>query len=181
MKKLNALTLALTLTFPLSGLAIQNGMALSYGTGLGNFSQPQNINGFNLAYLMQPDSWKWGHFSLSMNFSYGYWKTTENPAHETISTYGIAPVLRWTFLNNDIATPFLQASVGGAIMSSQYIDNRNLGSTVLFQDQGGIGLAFGAKQTIFATLQAMHYSNAGLASNNGGMTIPLLFTIGGLF
>ena len=181
MKKIKHLICALICIFPLSGMAMQNGLALSYGTSLGSFAQPSDLNGGNIAYLLQPDAWKWGDFSLSMNFSYGYWKTTENPAHQTISIYSIAPVLRWSFFNNRIATPFLQASVGGAAMSSTEIGNRNLGSSILFQDQGGIGLAFGPKQTIFATVQAMHYSNAGLSSNNGGMTIPLLFTMGGLF
>ncbi len=181
MKKLTAITLASLCALPLSGLAMQNGLAVSYGSGFDNNGDPSGIDGFNLAYLLQPSSWQWGHFKVLMNFSYGYWKTTNYPNNQSISTYGVAPVLRWYFFNNATATPFLQASVGVAALSNSYFGNRNLGSSMLFQDQGGIGLAFGPNKDYFATLQALHYSNASLSSENSGFTVPFVFTVGALF
>jgi hypothetical protein len=169
------------LFFPLSGMALQNSIALSYGSDLGSLGEPSGVMGGNIAYLLQPDSWQWGHFSLGLNFSYGFWKTTDYADHQTISTYAIAPVLRWYFLNNSMATPFLQGSVGGAVLSSQYFGDRNLGTSILFQDQGGIGLAFGASKDVFATMEAIHYSNCGMNDQNGGLTVPLFLTVGTRF
>ena len=177
----NIAFLSLALSLPLPALAWQNGLALSYGTDPGTLAQPTGLNGGGLTYILQPDSWKWGQLNLSMNLSYGFWKTTDFSEHQSISIYALAPTLRWSFLQNATATPFLEGSIGGAILSSEYIADRNLGSSVLFQYMGGFGVAFGPQQKLFASLEVAHYSNAGLCENNSGMTIPLLFSIGGVF
>lgn len=175
------LILSLLAVLPLSAKAFQSGAAVSYGTGFGSLSDPDGLNGLNLAYLLQPDSWEWGNVDLSLNLSYGYWKTTDYAHYQTLSTYGLAPVLRWYFFNNATATPFLQGSIGAAVLSNNYFGDRALGSNVLFQDQGGIGLAFGADKEMFTSLQMLHYSNAGLAKQNSGFTAPCFITLGAYF
>ncbi len=166
---------------PLCSMAMQNGVAVSYGTGFGTLSDPQGVGGFNLAYQVQPDSWVWGGLNLWLNFSYGYWKTTDYPEHQTINTFAVAPILRWYFCNNATATPFIQGSIGATDLSQHYFGNRNLGSHFAFQDQGGVGFAFGAKKEVYLSLEMLHYSNAGLASQNSGFTVPALLTVGAWF
>ncbi len=163
---------------PLSAMAIQNGIAVSYGTHAFGSNLPNGINGFNLAYTMQPDSWQWGNFSLLMNFSYGHWSTNDYSANSVLNTYAVAPVVRWYFANNNIATPFVTGSVGASYLSSTQIGDRDLGIHFAFQDQVGLGLAYGQSKQFYTTLQFLHYSNAGIAAQNGGMTLPLYFTVG---
>ena len=113
-----------------------------------------------------------------MNFSVGHWITNDYTTDSSINSYAIAPVARWLFMQSANMTPFLQASIGGAYMSSQQFGGRNLGSRLLFQDQIGAGLVFGAKRNLYATLQFLHYSNAHLAKPNDGITVPIFFTVG---
>lgn len=181
MKNIKKLSLALLCVLPLSGMALQNGVALSYGNLLSSSSSsPNGIHGFNVAYTMQPDSWSWynNNLALSLNFSYGYWKTTDYSSNQSLSTFAAAPTLRWYFLSNPNVTPFLQGSVGPAYLTNTYIGNRNLGSSLEFQDILGIGAAFGAQRNFYAALDYMHYSNAGLSSSNDGMDVPLMITVG---
>ncbi len=182
MKKIYSLLLASSVgLFPLTGMALQNGLSLSYGTDAGSLGEPSGIMGGGINYLMQPDSWQWGHFSLGFNFSYGFWKTTDYPDYQTLSIYAVAPEIRWSFLNNAVATPFLVGSFGGAVLSADNFGDRQLGSQVLFQSRGGFGFTFGSQQKIYASLEVMHYSDASITKNNGGVTIPLLFSVGALF
>jgi hypothetical protein len=180
MKNIRKLSLALLCLLPLSGMAIQNGAALSYGTGFGSASDPNGINGFNIAYTMQPDSWQWlnGDLNVFLNFSYGYWHTNDYSSNQSISTFAAAPVIRWYFLNNPTATPFLQGSVGPTYLSKTYFGDRNLGIHFAFEDMAGFGFAFGAQKKVYATLQIVHYSNAGMSDPNSGFTVPFLFTVG---
>lgn len=179
MSRLKKVALLIGLMLPFSGYAMQSGLALSYGGDLlGLNAAPSNTSGFNIAYTLQPDSWVWGDFSVLFNMSYGHWKTTSTPTHQNMNTYAAAPVVRWTFMKNAIATPFLQASVGLSVMSSSYFGNRRLGSTLLFQDMGGIGLAYGTSRKLYTTIQVLHYSNGSISSHNSGMTLPVLLTLG---
>lgn len=68
--------------------------------------------------------------------------------------------------------------MGGAYLSNSYFGGRNLGSTLEFQDMGGVGLAFGAKKQFYLTVQSLHYSNANISSHNSGFSVPCLMTIG---
>lgn len=171
--------LTLLMVVPMLGLALQQGVAISYGNDWLYQSNPKDVQGFNIAYTLQPDSWVWRSFTLGFNFSYGYWHTGQADVPNTsISTFGIAPVLKWYFLQNSKVTPFLQASVGGAWLTNSYFGGRNLGSRLEFQDMGGVGLAFGAKKQFYVTVQSLHYSNANIASHNSGFSVPCLMTLG---
>jgi hypothetical protein len=178
MLQFRRLFLGCLLAAPLAASALQQGVAISYGRNFGIESEPDNTRGFSLAYTLQPDTWKWHDFTLGMNFSYGHWKSTETSNYQQINIYAAAPVLRWYFLTQQKLSPFLQGSVGPALLSANHFGSRNLGSTLLFQDMGGFGLAFGPNKQAYATVQVVHYSNADLSSQNGGMTIPLMFTLG---
>lgn len=176
MKKL---ILAILCALPMAGMAAQNGFAISYGSLLGSGdSSPDGLGGFNIAYTLQPDTWNWNNFAVLMDFSYGHWSTNKYANNSVVNTYAIAPVVRWYFLQNPDATPFLTGSIGGSYLSNTYIGNRDLGSHFAFQDQLGFGFAFGAQKNLYTTLQYLHYSNAGLASENDGMSVPLVLTLG---
>lgn len=159
-------------------MAMQNGIAVSYGVNAFSINHPKGVQGFNIAYTMQPNSWTFKQWDFLINLSAGHWTTNDYTTNSSINSYAIAPVARWFFMQNTNIAPFLQASIGGAYMSNQHFGGRNLGSHLLFQDQIGAGLAFGAKHSLYATLQFLHYSNAHLANPNDGITIPLLFTVG---
>jgi hypothetical protein len=164
---------------PVLGFSLQQGVAVSYGNDWLYRSNPIDIDGYNFAYTLQPDSWVWGRFTLGFNFSYGHWHTgAYDGLYSNIDTYAIAPVLRWYFFKNSYVTPFLQGSVGGAYLSNSYFGNRNLGSKLEFQDMGGLGLTFGQRQQFYMTVQSLHYSNANISSHNSGFSVPCLMTLG---
>lgn len=180
MNKIKKLVLTTLCALPLSAMAFQfqNGVAVSYGTHAFGSNMPTGIQGFNIAYTMQPDAWQWGNLDLLLNFSYGHWSTNDFTSNSSLNVYAIAPFIRWYFMDNNIATPFLTGSVGPSYLSNTQIGDRNLGIHFSFQDQFGAGLAFGAKRNFYTTLQFLHYSNARIANNNNGMTIPVYLTLG---
>ncbi|MEZ0167110.1 acyloxyacyl hydrolase [Microvirga sp. TS319] len=78
--------------------------------------------------------------------------------------------LTWTF---DI-TPaiFVEGSLGGAVHNGETdpIDDHHnaLGCTALFRESGSVGMRVTENWTVMATVE--HLSNAGLCSNNRGLT-----------
>ena len=163
---------------PLTCFALQQGIAASYGNGWIYQSNPQGVTGYDFAYNLHPDSWTWNNFTLDLDFNIGHWHTGAYSENNDITTYGIAPVLRWYFLGPKVITPFLQGSIGGAWLSSDYFGPRALGSHLLFQDMGGLGIAFGAHQNFYLTIQSLHYSNANIASHNSGFSVPCMISLG---
>lgn len=178
MKNIKKIVLASLCVLPLSAMAIQNGVAVSYGSHAFGSEMPNGIQGYNIAYTMQPDSWQWGNFALLLNFSYGHYFTNDYSSNSVLNTYAIAPVIRWYFATNSIATPFLTGSVGPAYLSNTRIGDRDLGVHYSFQDQLGLGLAYGKSKQFYTTLQFLHYSNAGISQHNNGMTLPVYLTLG---
>ena len=63
--------------------------------------------------------------------------------------------------------PFIEAGIGLAVFSRNKVEDRNLGSSVNFEDRLGFGIRINQRHTIGA--QALHYSNAGISSNNAGI------------
>jgi hypothetical protein len=78
--------------------------------------------------------------------------------------------LTWTF---DLSpTIFIEGSFGGAVHDGETdpieADREALGCRALFRESGSIGLHLSANWNVMATVE--HLSNAGLCSNNRGLT-----------
>ena len=96
---------------------------------------------------------------------YTYWESDNAVNTHSLSA---SPVLTYEFgAANAAVQPFVEAGIGLAAFSRNKIEDRELGSSVNFEDRLGIGVRFYQRHTI--GIQALHYSNAGLSSHNAGI------------
>ena len=198
MLKIQKILLILLLSVPTLSLAkAQQGVSVSYGTGQwisydsGNhftnlFTEAlpsSGLNGYRIAYIYQPESWSWFHRSLELYLegSYGYWYTTASDVSgRSENIFALAPILRFTFLAQPSFAPFLEISVGpSALLNSQFASKER--SFFMFQDMLGFGAVMGKTQRWFASVHAVHYSNANLMQPNHGITAPFMLTVGYYF
>lgn len=159
------------------------GVAFSYGGHFLAQSQPKDVSGFKIDYNYMPNNWSWYNGSLVayMQANYAHWHSTYNytNTYNTISVFGVAPVVRWYFMDQlSNVAPYAEASVGAAALSHNTFGNRQLGSRLLFQDMLGIGSTFGQSKQLFASVNFLHYSNASTHKDNDGVTVPVMLTVG---
>jgi hypothetical protein len=164
-------------------LAIYSSCAYSSNIGI-HFTyplikhDPKPFYGYRLALWYQPPNWVWDRFSIYVDGSYGHWRTSGVTTYRTLSIYSVAPTVRYYFLKNSTWAPFFNASVGLSYLSNTHIGDRYLGVHFAFQDELGLGATFGPEQRFSITASILHYSNGSLAHVNGGITVPLLITLG---
>ncbi len=106
-----------------------------------------------------------GRLSGYWTVGYTYWDSKDKVNTHSLSA---SPVLTWEFAARgaDIQ-PFIEAGIGLAAFSRNKIEDRELGSSVNFEDRFGFGIRFYQRHTIGA--QALHYSNAGMNAHNAGI------------
>src|SRR5437870_8980585 len=93
----------------------------------------------------------------------------------SINILAIAPVIRYYFFpKTSRFSPYFEASICASYLSRTRIVDRNLGEHFSFQDEIGLGTAYGDHQQWYATLSALHYSNGSLSAMNAGITVPLI-------
>lgn len=80
----------------------------------------------------------------------------------------LTPGLYMTLFTDAPVQPFLSGSVGGAVNSKDRLDERNLGSHVLFRTRGSVGLSFGDDYRHSIQGNYTHYSTGGLTDKNDG-------------
>jgi lipid A 3-O-deacylase len=105
-----------------------------------------------------------GRLSGYWTLGYTYWESDN-----TVNTHSLSasPVLTYEFGSaNAVVQPFV-AGIGLAAFSRNKLEDRDLGSSVNFEDRFGVGIRFYQRHTI--GIQALHYSNAGISSNNAGI------------
>ncbi len=96
---------------------------------------------------------------------YTYWESDNAANTHSLSA---SPVFTWEFGSaNSVVQPFVEAGIGLAVFSRNKVENRELGSSVNFEDRLGLGIRINQRHTIGA--QALHYSNAGISSHNAGI------------
>ncbi len=139
---------------------------------------PSNVKGWRAAVTYQPANFNWEHLQIYFDAGYGYWRTNSATCEKQLSTYSVAPYFRYYWIKTCKISPYVEASIGLSYLSRTRFARKNDGEHFAFQDQIGVGAAFGAERRFYATLTGMHYSNGSLSSNNSGITIPLLLTIG---
>jgi lipid A 3-O-deacylase len=106
-----------------------------------------------------------GRLSGYWTAGYTYWESDHAVNTHSVS---LSPVLTYEFGSANAAVlPFVEAGIGLAVFSRNKIEERELGSSVNFEDRLGIGVRFYQRHTI--GIQALHYSNAGISSHNAGI------------
>lgn len=145
----------------------------TFGAGLtgaiGSTSQGQLTE--RIGIESQWDGPVWGE-----NLS-GYWdmgltnweKGEKASARQSIS---FAPVFVYTFKGENVS-PYVEAGIGVGVFNGTTVGDRNIGSSVHFEDRIGVGLKF--KNDSKVGIRAIHYSNAGLKEPNAGIESFSLF------
>jgi lipid A 3-O-deacylase len=105
-----------------------------------------------------------GYYEASLS----YWER----GNDKISGVAFSPVFVYYFgsISNSMH-PYLDAGIGGAIISDTKIGNRNLSSNLHFENRIGFGLR-GTDYDV--NFRYLHYSNAGLKQPNDGIDILMI-------
>ncbi len=163
--------------------AFIDGIRLGYGHG-----RPANLNGLRLAVQKHWPVWfESSLINLSglweLNFAYWYTDGDINKQHRRLYNLAIAAVLRLLLHKRFFypIQPYIEASVGPAILSSRFLAHRDLGSKFAFQNLLGGGILFGADQQYDFSIDYLHYSNAGISSPNDGIDVRILVSLGWRF
>lgn len=93
---------------------------------------------------------------------YTYWEGDKESNNHSLS---VSPVFVYEF-NGERVKPYLEAGIGVAAFRHTRIENRNLSTSVQFEDRFGVGLRL-RNQTL--GVRAIHYSNAGIKKPNNGI------------
>lgn len=139
--------------------------------------EPTNMHGYRAAMTYEPSSLRKSTYSVYFDAGFTHLSVDSYPYH-SLSVYSIAPYIRYYFLKRHKVSPYIEASVGFAYLTKTQLENRPQGIHFTFQDQLGIGLAYGAEQRFFTTISAIHYSNGSFSEHNSGITAPVLLTLG---
>gem|GEM_PF-3197442 len=138
---------------------------------------PCHLHGYRVAAGYQPQLLTWQKTYIYVDASYGHWWVPGANTQGSISIYSIAPIIRSYIKEFSLASPFVELSIGASYLSKTRLNGHNLGMHFSFQDQLGLGLAFGREKRLAVSLSALHYSNASLGSHNSGITVPLIINL----
>ncbi|MDR3491940.1 MAG: acyloxyacyl hydrolase [Gammaproteobacteria bacterium] len=165
--------------FLLSNLAyatgVQFGVTLPF---LIKGKDPEGVHGYRAVLWYQPPKLIWPKFEIYFAGGYGHWWAHGATVYRSLNIYAIAPVLRFYFSKNTYIDPYGEISIGASYLTKTHFSDRNLGIHYSFQDEVGIGAAFGKEKRFYFTLSALHYSNGSMASMNAGITVPLVLNVG---
>lgn len=118
--------------------------------------------GFDTRLLAQLSYWR------------GYDPSTD---HRSVWEAGATPTLRWIAPATGPVAVFVEAGIGVSALSATRINSeRHFGSSFQFNEQGGLGVAFGEHRRFELAAYARHVSNGGIKQPNNGITF-----FGGVF
>lgn len=143
--------------------------AASTSVGLNVSRGSGDSTAFSLNLMQKYDSWLDSSlFSLTPLAEIGghVWV----PDDDGSSVWGLylAPGLRFSLFTEANLRPYLEGSVGGALNTKKKIDNRRLGSNVLFRSRGSVGISFGDGFRHKIQGDYINYSTWGLTDNDSG-------------
>lgn len=138
---------------------------------------PSNLHGYRFAAGYHPPCLTWKNTQLYFDLGYGYWWVPDATIYSSIHIYTFAPILRTYFHVGPMFSPFFEVSVGLTYLTKTNLVTQKLGMHFCFQDQVGLGVAFGKEQRLAVSLSGLHYSNASLAAHNSGITVPVILNI----
>jgi hypothetical protein len=141
-------------------------------------SEPPSLHGYQLMLNYDPNSIKWRQFNIYFDGGFSRLWLNNTPHHQTLNIYSVSPVVRYTFKRHGLILPYLELSIGFSYLNQTRFDDRNFGIHFAFQDRMGLGAHLGQSEQFSVGLHAVHYSNAGLAKHNSGITMPIVLDIG---
>jgi lipid A 3-O-deacylase len=106
-----------------------------------------------------------------------YWHGYDEPSeHRSLWEASATPMLRWTTAAGPAAI-FAEVGIGASALSATRINSeRHFGSAFQFNEQGGLGVAFGEHRRFELAGFVRHVSNGGIKQPNNGITF-----FGGVF
>ncbi len=87
---------------------------------------------------------------------------------DTVWGASLSPGLRLTLFTTAPFQPYLAGSVGGAVVSDEKFESRDLGSNVLFKTQGAAGIRFGENMNHRIQGEYTNYSTWGITDTDDG-------------
>jgi lipid A 3-O-deacylase len=141
---------------------------------------PDNVYAYRAVAWYQPRATSWNNDNFEIRFAanYGHWVSKGATQNHDINIYAIAPVFHLYIAKTDRFSPYFEASIGPAYMSSTMFAERNLGIHYTFQDELTIGALFGREHGFYVAFSALHYSNGSLSAHNSGITVPVILNLG---
>ncbi|MCF8039863.1 MAG: acyloxyacyl hydrolase [Desulfohalobiaceae bacterium] len=112
-----------------------------------------------------------GTGSLSLEGAVGWW----NDKGDNFANVSLVPLAIYTF--DKVFSgwrPYVEIGVGPGLVSDTVVEDRELGSNLLFMDKFGAGVIFGDDSQYRLGIRYHHMSNADLASQNDGIDLGLL-------
>lgn len=115
-------------------------------------------------------------FSLGtyLQFDCAKWQSTRNSSQDGgNNSIGFTPVFR--FLRHaNLATIYIDTSIGVAFISHSQINDLNFGSNFQFSDSLGVGAMFGERRQWGVGYKFNHMSNNGIKTPNNGINFHLV-------
>jgi hypothetical protein len=158
------------------------GIGFDYATGrVVDLDNTNNVDGAGFTGVYHPNWPLWHNIETFFQSDLFYFHSSNasmTPGFDAnLWILAVAPVFRYHFLPGNNIDPFIDASVGAGYMSTSKFDDRDLGIRYTFQDTAGLGVLLGQEQQFSIAVRIVHYSNAGLSSENRGFTIPVIASL----
>jgi len=166
-----ALAVLCAITTPAFSLPI----SISYSQAL-RTEDPPALKGYKISLFYQPRFLVWQTNRIYIDGSFSHWWLNNVPHDSCLSIFAIAPVFRHYLLQGKWISPFINLSIGLSWLTRTRLYEHDLGIHFAFQDQIGLGFSFGPQKHFSITASMLHYSNASMASSNGGITAPFMLS-----
>ncbi|MFN0179470.1 MAG: acyloxyacyl hydrolase [Gemmatimonadales bacterium] len=135
--------------------------------------------GFALRYLVNTFHSR-RLLAVDVGASASYWAS--RGSGEGIVTLSIFPLLRLIPIRTRTADWYAYYSAAGPTMiSREVVDGVDTGTRFTFQDLMGVGVQAGKQRRLNLDIGIGHYSNGNIFPDNGGVKIPLTFSVGWAF
>ncbi len=116
-------------------------------------------------------------FSLDWGVSITGFQTEE--FNTNVYAFSVFPVMRFYVWRRKPFDFYLNYSViGPTLLTEANIDDLETGPRLTYQDFMGAGMFVGRKRNLNFEIRIMHYSNGNIFTENEGVAIPIVFTIG---
>lgn len=116
------------------------------------------------------------YFSLDWGASATYFKSYAGSPVWAVSVF---PNIRfYLFRTRDFDFYTNYSVIGPTYISASTIDGIKTGTSFTYQDFMGFGVFFGSSRQYNFDVKIMHYSNGNIFTENAGVAIPLLFSVG---
>ncbi|PHQ80619.1 MAG: hypothetical protein COB66_04310 [Coxiella sp. (in: Bacteria)] len=132
---------------------------------------PKQTYTFGAAVEFAPRNWSWHGPSAYFQAGADFWHSNFSGTNKNLGIFYFAPVIRFSFFEDAVITPFLEASAGPAMMTHTRFANRNLSIHYTFRDMLGVGASFCHLKRCAIGIHVLHNSNANFSKPNRGMSI----------